>query len=294
MFPEKMNPFLALGLMGGVVFAGVTIFKSINPPKPAAKQDNGPGADCLSAADCKALSDCASKILPTAAASDLPTLGKILQKANDLGCTDVAKQVQATINSLSTTVIKSAGSPGSILTGSGTDTTGAPGKTAAGYTLVQNDGTVSSAASGDVLIVAIRKADKTYVIPLSYSGSEGASAGPASFNNTISDVALKKAQAQPGFAAATAALGIFGVTFGAPSDLPNGTSFNVNFSSSSGAGDVLAIVTAKQLSSDVTGEGISEFGRQDQASANVGLTMASHFGPKPKGKSRIWDRGIGG
>ena len=291
-----MDGLFTLALLAG---GGFLAYKAFNPTKPAAAQNGsvGAGADCLSAADCKALSDCAGKLLPTAKASDLPTLGKILSKANDLGCTDVQKQVQATINSLSTTVIATgpAGGPGAILTGTGSGGTDpSPGKTAAGYTLVQNDGTVSSAAPGDVLIVAIQKTDKTYVIPLSYSGSEGASAGPASFNNTISDVALAKAKAQPGFAAATAALGIFGVTFGAPSDLPNGTSFNVNFSSSSGAGDVLAIITAKQLSSDVTGEGISEFGRQDQANANVGQTMASHFGPKPKGKSRIWDRGIGG
>ena len=292
-----MDGLFTLALLAG---GGFLAYKAINPSKPAAQSASGSGsagADCLSAADCKVLSDCAGKLLPTAKASDLPTLGKILSRANDLGCTDVQKLVQATINDLSTTVI-SKGTPGSILTGTGTGTGtgGAPGKTAAGYTLVQNDGTVSSAASGDVLIVAIRDKSntKTYVIPLSYSGGEGASAGPASFNNTISDVALKKAKAQPGFAAATAALGIFGVTFGAPSDLPNGTSFNVNFSSSSGAGDVLTIVTAKQLSSDVTGEGISEFGRQEQANANVGQTMASHFGPKPKGKSRIWDRGIGG
>ena len=286
---------LTLALLGG---GGYLAYKALNPQKPAAQNaSSAASGDCVSAADCKALSDCAGKLLPSAKASDLPTLGKILQRANDLGCTDVQKQVQATINALSTTGISTgpAGGPGSILTGTGSGGTDpSPGKMAAGYTLVQNDGTVSSAASGDVLIVAIRKADKTYVIPLSYSGSEGASAGPASFNNTISDVALAKAKAQPGFAAATAALGIFGVTVGAPSDLPNGTSFNVNFSSSSGAGDVLAIVTAKQLSSDVTGEGISEFGRQDQANANVGQTMASHFGPKPKGKSRIWDRGIGG
>lgn len=226
---------LGLGAAGGIAYA-----VGSSTQKTPAKTTTTPTAKDK----CDQLAKDAGDIISHATADDIPQLSDLLAKAQALGsdCKGVADMILAKLKDLG------AKSPGDTTK----DTT-----TGHSYKIIHGLGTVPSANSGDMLIVALQdEKNNVYVTPISYTGG-----GHSIFEKTLADLAVTKFKSQLSKSGITpsaftttlgTAVGLASVTIGAPPDLADGSGFAITI-----PGDVLWVVTAEQMKSDIGGEQIA-------------------------------------